>query len=121
MPVGKRRSPSASVAVTLAEVLLGLLVGRIDEGQPAALGRRQPGLQALEAVTALHVRAEAPRRLHLRERAERRFERMCLLALQLDEHGAVLGAQGPHRQQRRTRIEVAMLELAAQLRRARAA
>src|SRR5581483_8449893 len=36
------------------EVEPALLVRRIDEGQPAPLRRRQPGAQALEAVTGVY-------------------------------------------------------------------
>ena len=72
------------------------LVGRVDEREPALLGRRQEGAERLEAVAAVHADA--------RVAVEFVAQALGFSFLQFAERRAIAGAQQRRLDQRRARI-----------------
>src|SRR2546423_11986581 len=99
----------------MPEVLLGLLVRRIDEGERAPLGRRQEGPQAREAVATLDPHAVRAVAAGLREAPEGALERVRFRSQELDEHRTILPPQLTRRDPRRARIQMPLCGAGAEL------
>jgi hypothetical protein len=74
----------------MPEVLLRILIGRIEEAKPTPFPGRQRCPQPLEAIAALHRHARPVRAIAL---SERLLQGMRLRTLLLDEQRPILCAQ----------------------------